>query len=548
MDIIEKQLKEFINNKEPNVYALRGSWGVGKTFTWEKIINDADNYFAFEKYSYVSLFGINSLSALKSAIFENTINIQTEENKDTEKKERKFSIPLRKASKFIPQLPYLKEISAPFDYIAFNCTKDTLICFDDIERRSEGLEIKEIFGLCNYLKEKKGCKIVIILNDDEISDTEGKIIDYKKYREKIIDVDLLLQPTPKECNSIVFEKKYPNLQKNCELLNITNIRILKKIKKMYEDIIKCSNDINQTIIEQIENSLPLYMYCFYSGSESIPSLEYVTKNLFMEDSSKLEEKEQIKHKNWNNFINSGNYQFTDRIDLVLAHAVQQGFVNKDELMKEINSKTNELDLQNKSKAFIDAMADYKYSFDGNPDEIIQNIINTTKENISNITRQNLDEVVRLMRDLEKEQNASELIELWIDAHKETIGCFDLSENDYIPEVRDIEIINRFKEIFNKHYIEVEKSLEKIIQKLTHQEGVDDTDLFILQNVPIDELVNIIKSLKRSEIQIYVKFIYVCKNCNDWKKYIYEHSIEAFKKIGDESKLNKIRLKYWGIEF
>ena len=56
MDIIEKQLKEFINNKEPNVYALRGSWGVGKTFTWEKIINDADNYFAFEKYSYVSLF------------------------------------------------------------------------------------------------------------------------------------------------------------------------------------------------------------------------------------------------------------------------------------------------------------------------------------------------------------------------------------------------------------------------------------------------------------------------------------------------------------
>ena len=153
-----------------------------------------------------------------------------------------------------------------------------------------------------------------------------------------------------------------------------------------------------------------------------------------------------------------------------------------------------------------------------------------------------------MRDLEKEQNASELIELWIDAHKETIGCFDLSENDYIPEVRDIEIINRFKEIFNKHYIEVEKSLEKIIQKLTHQEGVDDTDLFILQNVPIDELVNIIKSLKRSEIQIYVKFIYVCKNCNDWKKYIYEHSIEAFKKIGDESKLNKIRLKYWGIEF
>ena len=358
----------------------------------------------------------------------------------------------------------------------------------------------------------------------------------------------MLQPTPKECNTIVFGRKYKNLRINCELLNITNIRILKKINKMYEEIIKYKNNICQEILEQIENSLPLFMYCFYSGAENIPDLEYVIKNLFMEDNSKLEMEEQNRRKKWNKFINSGHYKFTDKIDIVLAQAVQQGFINKDELMKEINLRTRELDLQNKSKAFIDAMANYKYSFEGNPDEIIQNIIDTFKKNISNTTRQNLDEVVRLMHDLNKEEIASELIGLWIEAHIETISCFDLSENEYFPEVRDPEIIERFKEIFNKHYIDVEKSQNRIVEKITNQEGVDESDLFILQNVPVDELVNIIKSLKSHEIKIFIKFIMICKNITDWKHNIYEHAKSAFKIINDENELNKIRLKYWGIEF
>jgi hypothetical protein len=62
--------------------------GVGKTFSWKKFLNEAKskNGVKLDRYSYVSLFGINSLEAFKYTIFENVIKkeiIGTEASIDT---------------------------------------------------------------------------------------------------------------------------------------------------------------------------------------------------------------------------------------------------------------------------------------------------------------------------------------------------------------------------------------------------------------------------------------------------------------------------------
>jgi tRNA A37 threonylcarbamoyladenosine biosynthesis protein TsaE len=60
---------------EPEVLCLRGKWGVGKTFSWMAFLREAKDKgeIALESYSYVSLFGIDSLDQLKYSIFENSI-------------------------------------------------------------------------------------------------------------------------------------------------------------------------------------------------------------------------------------------------------------------------------------------------------------------------------------------------------------------------------------------------------------------------------------------------------------------------------------------
>jgi len=71
---LELEIKRFLAVDTPEVICVRGKWGVGKTFAWNRYLTAARGSGAIklERYSYVSLFGINSLEELRYAIFENT--------------------------------------------------------------------------------------------------------------------------------------------------------------------------------------------------------------------------------------------------------------------------------------------------------------------------------------------------------------------------------------------------------------------------------------------------------------------------------------------
>ncbi len=75
IEIVKSQIQEFLSNDKPEVLAIKGAWGVGKTYSWNKFLLNAknSNAIALERYSYVSLFGINSLDAFKYTIFEHVI-------------------------------------------------------------------------------------------------------------------------------------------------------------------------------------------------------------------------------------------------------------------------------------------------------------------------------------------------------------------------------------------------------------------------------------------------------------------------------------------
>ncbi|MET4280041.1 Cdc6-like AAA superfamily ATPase [Bradyrhizobium sp. F1.2.2] len=52
---------------------IRGRCGVGKTYTWEMFLGEVHAAEPLQqKYSYVSLFGLDTLDKFKTTIFENT--------------------------------------------------------------------------------------------------------------------------------------------------------------------------------------------------------------------------------------------------------------------------------------------------------------------------------------------------------------------------------------------------------------------------------------------------------------------------------------------
>jgi len=65
---LEKRLKDLIKEADSFAIALTGEWGIGKTHLWNEFRDNNEKVFSGKKYAYVSLFGLDSLANLKSAI------------------------------------------------------------------------------------------------------------------------------------------------------------------------------------------------------------------------------------------------------------------------------------------------------------------------------------------------------------------------------------------------------------------------------------------------------------------------------------------------
>lgn len=222
--------------------AITGSWGVGKTYFWKKLLEEElseeriykkDNVFN-RKYAYVSLFGLESLSDLKTNIYSNIENYHST-----------VEIP-----KWIKGLPSIFKdtkisqygISAPakvFDSLMFNQVKDAIICFDDFERMSNKLDIKDVMGLANQLKLEKNCQVILILDEDKTEDGNKK--KYAEYKEKLIDETIIInsvEPLIRANAQDMDDRLVKLMVEFADELKIHNFRFFQKVIKLYKDFRK----------------------------------------------------------------------------------------------------------------------------------------------------------------------------------------------------------------------------------------------------------------------------------------------------------------------
>ena len=242
-----KRLQELLeqNIKHENVgtaIAITGSWGVGKTYFWKSFLDSQlseeriykkDNVFN-RKYAYVSLFGLESLSDLKTQIYSSIENYHS-------------TIEIPKWVKGLPAIFKDTKISQlgisasakVFDNLMFNNVKDAIICFDDFERMSNKLDIKDVMGLANQLKLEKNCQVILILDE---SKTEGENKSkYAEYKEKLIDETIIInsvEPLIREFSQGMDERLIELMIKFADSLEIHNFRFFQKVINLYKNFRK----------------------------------------------------------------------------------------------------------------------------------------------------------------------------------------------------------------------------------------------------------------------------------------------------------------------
>jgi hypothetical protein len=157
---------------------------VGKTYGWNRYLTEAAAAKSIElkRYAYVSLFGLNSLDNLKYALFENTVPVESIESgptfdslRDVKDQAEKF---LRRTLQLANVWSTTRTVLQGLERAVFFAVRNQIVCIDDLERAGRGLAVKDVLGMATFQKERRRCKVVLLLNEEELSEEDrGRLQD-----------------------------------------------------------------------------------------------------------------------------------------------------------------------------------------------------------------------------------------------------------------------------------------------------------------------------------------------------------------------------------
>jgi hypothetical protein len=565
---VKTQIAKFLASETPEVLSVKGAWGTGKTYVWKKYLAEVrdSQKIACKYYCYLSLFGINSVEELKIALLTQTHHKCLIKPPEDILKKHWFSRNfLRKMwSKivklingllhFIPSIfSTLRLGDAASRAIAFLSIEKTIICIDDLERKGEKLRVQDILGFISDLKEQKKCKVVFLLNEDALKNKKDDYADFRTYYEKVIDKELLFEPTAKECLDIVFKPdENPTVIERCQKLEITNIRILIKIQKFWEEIKPVVADYDKDTQYSIISSLVLFSYLHLTKNEDYPSINDIAPKKGDDNTLCLspewdwlgnnepETPETKKGKRWRDRLRNYGYTDTDALDLQIARFVENGYFDEESLKQALAEQDKLVINDRKNKALDEAWAVYKNSFDDNEKEVVEGIYNAAMECISSISRSELNKQVMLLRDLGYDDDANNLVNVYVQLHDE-IGYFNLPEGKW-----DTYLKEKFKQKYEQ--LRPKETARDVLHRIAEQNSWSQEDMVILAATTAEEYYTLFKAEKGEHLSSYIR---TClgfgniQNSTEQQEKIARNTKEALRMIGrgKENNINKARVEW-----
>ncbi|HJQ27019.1 MAG TPA: P-loop NTPase fold protein [Blastocatellia bacterium] len=506
LEQIKTVVEKFISDSHNELLVIKGKWGVGKTFFWQKLVEESKSKKCIGRdyYSYVSLFGINNLEELKHAIIASRV----ESNAGTVKgKFNSVTANLKQLADKLEEIPKLREYTGGLvSNLLFHSLDNTLICFDDLERKGDGLDIKDVFGLASVFKEQQGCKVLLIMNDESFE--QATLDQFKLHGEKIIDREVLFSITAEESFDYIFEPTFHsyNLIKNCCLhLQVKNIRTLQRIRRFIEDITPNIEGAEERVIEDVFRALVLYVWSYYDKASGAPPLSFTLAYSTVDDYiSKEVKKEKVSPEveKWRKLLGGYNYLGADDVDKCLAEFVEIGYLDKPKFSDVLNIKNEHYKALEGESTYSKAWDIYRNSFDDNEREFVDKLISNFRSNMKILSVRHLQGAVATLREFERDDLANALVDEYFEQHGTekdieafrtlpyTIVSKDLSDKYLLTRLRGIQT---YQETDNR-------SLADLVKAISFKEFFDYQTVCRMNSFSIDDYYEFFKSENSDDLE------------------------------------------------
>ncbi len=276
MALAKVNLEALLADREVRVMALSGKWGTGKSHMWKSLRN-ASSDSEMKTALYVSLFGVATVGELKLKLGQSAVPLLEKKGPRADAVKGAINTAKQAAQSVFKLGSALDE----FALLAVPAlVRDKFIVVDDIERKHDKLAIDEVFGFIDDFTQNYGCRILLILNTDQLVD---KTV-WEKFREKVIDEELRLDTTPAEAFDIAI-KLSPSqfaskIKPAVEACGLTNIRIIRKIIRAANKILAKHAALPDDVLSRVIPSTVLLSAIHYKGIEDGPTMAFVLDSEF----------------------------------------------------------------------------------------------------------------------------------------------------------------------------------------------------------------------------------------------------------------------------
>lgn len=559
---IESVLEEFASSREPGAVVLCGAWGVGKTYLWQKRILPGLLAKPWEKkYSYVSLFGINSLAELKVAIA-----IATEEfDRDAKQRKRLTAAPTRW---FWLSWKWLSDVlgivpksggalSKIADRIGFYLVRNRIICFDDIERHGKQLDLRDFFGMVSYLCEQRGCRVVVILNDGQLHEEDQKI--WENYREKVFQGELKYSPSMAQTIDLGLEEDsgkpwHSPLRSAMLELGISNIRLIRRAARFMRLAIECVQEQmpSQVTIDSMARVVAMLVFSVHGRGVGGPPLDRVRRASRLEIGVMVNganDQRTDEEKVWDRMIIDYRiYIYTD-LDKALVDMVVSGFPDGIAMRSAVRAIEENVQIDECKNAWHAAWRLYHDTIGENGSDVVR-AFEEAWPRVSQFEHAvNLQSAARLLRALGRSDLATSFIQLWVSQRSgDRIRELRGHELHMLEKIEDEEIISAVDAA--RAVPRDRMSIRDAFDLMRDRNVFSEDAIASIADSNVDDLVGVIDDTVAGDLSATIRRILELRSNHADSNWVGASlkMEQACKKIAGRSSFAAYRMRNWfGIE-
>lgn len=554
---VQRELLAFLASTEPEVVCLKGQWGVGKTYAWNLYRHQAirNQAVGLKKYSYISLFGISSIEELQFKIYQGLDPISPDSSESTlyekskDKAGKAWRFGKQKVMPLLSKAPPTKNWTDTLNLILadYNISK-TVICIDDIERRSPKLLMRDILGFISNLRHSKNCKVLLILNEDA-DDPEKN--EWEKHYEKVIEKTLAFEPTARDSVRIAItgdSESDKELMEYCIALDIKNIRVINRIQTHVASIKTILAGFSYTVLKQAIRSIALLSWCKFQP-ETAPKLEYLldrfAHRMMMSLNKTAVPEEEAK---WNELLDAIGFYQMDEFDHAILDGIRSGYFDSESLVRLALPLEEKANAGASEQEIHDAWEIYHKSFDNNEEEVVSAIYTATLKNAKFTHAMSINGAVELLKALGRENLARDLIDAFINSR------------NWIGKPSEFRSTTEYTHITNEEFLAaVNDKLNSIVDERNPMEVLLDMirknawfheDVVRLAEISSDKYYEFFKSYNNGNLTNVIRRALQFGRFSELEerhKIIVENVTDALIRIGSESPLNEQRITKFGIK-